>query len=118
MTLGTELKVYRGDFASDEQTDLTIKGMEDVMTYPLRYGYSSVGRIVVVAGEESSSSSSLIGKRVFSFSPHGSHHVLDINDLIFVPDDVASGITFCIIIFIIITIIIIIIIIIKIITIM
>jgi len=66
-------------------TIITIKGMESQMKYPLRYGYSSVGRIIDVS---SSSSTSLIGRRVFSFSPHGSHHVLDSNGLIFVPDDI------------------------------
>lgn len=49
---GTELKVYRGDFDRESAVDVSIKGMaSERMDYPLRYGYSLVGGLLVRVGK-------------------------------------------------------------------
>jgi hypothetical protein len=68
------LKVFTGNFDTDEPTDVTIKGMEDSMKYPLRYGYCSVGKIVQVG---KGVSKEWLDKTVFTFSPHGTLSIVD-----------------------------------------
>jgi len=84
---GTELKVFRGEFESGQPTDLTIGGMEEEMKFPLRYGYSLVGRVVDLGD---SVSSDWLGKRVFAFSPHSSAAVVDTSAVHIIPDDVSA----------------------------
>ena len=84
---GTELKIYRGDF-EDSALDVNIAGMADErMTYPLAYGYSSVGRITHVGSEIESD---LVGKLVFTFSPHATHVVVSKESIQLVPDGIAA----------------------------
>lgn len=80
--------MYRGEFSSESALDVNIKGMEESkMQYPLRYGYSLVGRIVN-CGE--GVSEALKGRLVFSFSSHASRVVADVDSLHFVPEGVAA----------------------------
>jgi threonine dehydrogenase-like Zn-dependent dehydrogenase len=83
---GTELKIYKGDF-DDAALDVNIAGMsEKRMVYPLAYGYSSVGRITHVG---SGVDHDLVGKLVFSFSPHATHVVASKDAIHLVPDGIA-----------------------------
>lgn len=84
---GTELKIFRGTFDNEEVLDVNIKGMSDTaMTYPLTYGYSLVGKIVRCGSPQNQH---LIGKHVFTFSPHSSHLVCDLDSVHIVPDGIS-----------------------------
>lgn len=84
---GTELKIYRGQF-DDASLDLNIEGMADErMAYPLSYGYSLVGRVVKIG---SNVNPSLLGKTVFTFSPHSTHVVASQDAIQLVPDGIAA----------------------------
>ena len=83
---GTELKIFNGLF-DDAALDINIKDMKDErMAYPLAYGYCLVGYIVKV-GE--SIPKEYIGKLVFSFSPHATYIVSDLDGVQIVPDGIA-----------------------------
>jgi threonine dehydrogenase-like Zn-dependent dehydrogenase len=84
---GTELKIFKGNFES-ASLDVNIKGMADeAMEYPLAYGYSLVGR-VVACGSNVANSKSLIGRKVFTFSPHSSRVVVDKDSVQIVPEGI------------------------------
>eukprot|EP00903_Cladosiphon_okamuranus_P008819 g8446.t1 len=84
---GTELKVFRGDFDSDSELDTTIKGMAgESMSYPLRYGYSLVGRVAKCG--EGVDSEKYLGKLVFAFSPHSSWVLADADGVMLVPEGI------------------------------
>mmetsp|Transcript_26285 Transcript_26285/g.56686 ORF Transcript_26285/g.56686 Transcript_26285/m.56686 type:complete len:599 (+) Transcript_26285:3-1799(+) len=84
---GTELKIFRGSFES-AALDVNIKGMADeAMEYPLAYGYSLVGR-VVACGSNVEDAESLIGRLVFTFSPHSSRVIVDRGGIQLVPEGI------------------------------
>ncbi|KAK1748031.1 NAD-dependent alcohol dehydrogenase [Skeletonema marinoi] len=86
---GTELKIFKGTFES-ASLDVNIKGMADeAMEYPLAYGYSLVGR-VVACGSNVADAESLIGRNVFTFSPHSSRVVVDRDAVQIVPDGIEA----------------------------
>jgi threonine dehydrogenase-like Zn-dependent dehydrogenase len=83
---GTELKIFNGLF-DDAALDVTIKGMKDErMAYPLAYGYCLVGHVIKCG---SAVSTDHVGKLVFSFSPHATHVVTDIENVHFVPGGIS-----------------------------
>jgi threonine dehydrogenase-like Zn-dependent dehydrogenase len=85
---GTELKIFKGLF-DDASLDVNIKGMEsERMAYPLAYGYSLVGRVVACGADVDEAS--LMGKLVFTFSPHATHVIADVTSLHIVPDGIAA----------------------------
>jgi 2-desacetyl-2-hydroxyethyl bacteriochlorophyllide A dehydrogenase len=88
VSTGTELKLFKGDIDSSQPTDLTISGMSGRLSYPLRYGYSLVGRVVAVGNHLNESD--WLGKRVFSFSPHASAVVIDASSAVPIPEDISS----------------------------
>ena len=89
MSSGTELKIFKGTFES-ASLDVNIKGMADeAMEYPLAYGYSLVGR-VVACGSNVADAESLIGRNVFTFSPHSSRVVVDRDAVQIVPDGIEA----------------------------
>ena len=86
---GTELKIFKGSF-EPASLDVNIKGMADEsMEYPLAYGYSLVGK-VVACGLNVADSESLIGRHVFTFSPHSSRVVVDRDAVQIIPDGVEA----------------------------
>jgi Zn-dependent alcohol dehydrogenase/FMN phosphatase YigB (HAD superfamily) len=86
---GTELKIFKGNFES-ASLDVNIKGMADeAMEYPLAYGYSLVGR-VVACGSNVADSESLIGRKVFTFSPHSSRVIADRDAVQIVPNGIEA----------------------------
>jgi threonine dehydrogenase-like Zn-dependent dehydrogenase len=86
---GTELKIFKGLF-DEAQLDVNIKEMaEEIMKYPLSYGYSLVG-IVTRCGNGVIDSESLLGKLVFTFSPHSTHAIVDRNTVHIVPDGISA----------------------------
>lgn len=84
---GTELKIFKGHFDDDVALDVNIKDMEsERMAYPLSYGYALVG-VVVDCGSELSRENYL-GKTIFTFSPHATHVVTDVDAVQVVPDGI------------------------------
>ena len=84
---GTELKIFRGSFES-ASLDVNIKGMEDeAMEYPLAYGYSLVGRVVACG---SNVDDALIGRLVFTFSPHSTRVIVHKDAIQLVPDGIGA----------------------------
>jgi 2-desacetyl-2-hydroxyethyl bacteriochlorophyllide A dehydrogenase len=82
---GTELLVYRGQVPSDWPVDSTISSLSGTFAYPLRYGYTAVGQ-VVVAGR--GVDPNWTGRWVFSFQPHQSHYLSSPSTLIPLPVEI------------------------------
>lgn len=59
------------------------------MAYPLAYGYSLVGR-VTRCGESVEDAEDIIGKLVFTFSPHSSRVIVDRDRVHLVPDGISA----------------------------
>jgi 2-desacetyl-2-hydroxyethyl bacteriochlorophyllide A dehydrogenase len=79
---GTELLVYRDQVPDDVALDETIDALDGVASYPLSYGYATVGR-VTAAGEDVPDD--WVGRRVFAFHPHASHFCVDPASLVPLP---------------------------------
>jgi len=87
---GTELKIFKGEFSPTAPLDINIPGLStQTMSYPLTYGYSSVGRVTRCASDIPESEADLLLNRlVFTFSPHASHHIVDKGDIMLVPEGI------------------------------
>eukprot|EP00553_Chaetoceros_curvisetus_P002942 CAMPEP_0204628454 /NCGR_PEP_ID=MMETSP0717-20131115/15861_1 /ASSEMBLY_ACC=CAM_ASM_000666 /TAXON_ID=230516 /ORGANISM="Chaetoceros curvisetus" /LENGTH=269 /DNA_ID=CAMNT_0051645057 /DNA_START=1 /DNA_END=810 /DNA_ORIENTATION=+ len=59
------------------------------MKYPLAYGYSLVG-IVTRCADDVADADDIIGKMVFTFSPHSSHVIVDRNSVQLVPEGIRA----------------------------
>jgi len=83
---GTEMLAYRGQFSRKIPVDACIPGLEREFSYPLAYGYATVGR-VIEAGN--SVSQDWLGRLVFAFQPHTTHFLAEPQTLQGVPDHIA-----------------------------
>ncbi len=81
---GTEMLVYRGQWPAGVMVDSTIDALAGAFTYPLAYGYCTVGR-VIAAG--TAAASEWLGRRVFAFQPHQDLFCADPATLHPIPDD-------------------------------
>ena len=79
---GSELLVYTGAAPRDMSADRSIASLAGDLSFPLKYGYSSVGRIRRVGPGVDDSH---IGERVFSFQPHQDASVADLEHVLPVP---------------------------------
>jgi len=79
---GTELLFYRGQAPTDIPVDETLPALAGDMRFPLKYGYSAVGRVIQTGADVSPDWQ---GRLVFCFNPHESHFVAALADLIPVP---------------------------------
>ncbi|KAL3761662.1 hypothetical protein ACHAW5_002642 [Stephanodiscus triporus] len=71
-------------------SNMWLKGMSDKsLEYPLAYGYSLVGR-VVACGSNVYDADELMGRLVFTFSPHSSRVVVDRDAIQVVPDGISA----------------------------
>lgn len=86
LSAGTEMLVYRGELPQDLALDAVLENMQQRPTYPLQYGYASVGTVDAVGANIVQG---MLGKRVFAFAPHASHFVCDPAGLIDIPDNVS-----------------------------
>lgn len=83
---GTELLIYRGLAPADLAKDDTITSLAGDFSFPLKYGYAVVGRVLeagrgVAPGWE--------GRLVFAFHPHESHFLATPDELLKLPDDLS-----------------------------
>ncbi len=83
---GTELLIYRGQAPAALPADATIAALAGDLSMPLKYGYSSIGRVVAVGRE---SCMSWVGRLVFAFHPHETHFVVSVDELMPVPSSIA-----------------------------
>jgi threonine dehydrogenase-like Zn-dependent dehydrogenase len=84
---GTELLVYNGNVPSDLAADMNLDSLSGSLSYPLQYGYATVG-VVEAVGE--TVDSEWLGRRVFAFQPHESHFCATLDELFAVPDEISS----------------------------
>jgi 2-desacetyl-2-hydroxyethyl bacteriochlorophyllide A dehydrogenase len=73
---GTELLAYRGEIDPELPLDEVLGALAGTFTYPFRYGYSVVGRVVRPAGPLQE------GQLVFAFHPHQDRFVVDAREVI------------------------------------
>lgn len=83
VSAGTELLIYRGQAPAGLVADETLPSLTGRLAFPLRYGYSAVGRVV---GLGSGVPETLAGRTVFAFQPHATHFTARAGDLISIPD--------------------------------
>lgn len=85
---GSERLVYSGKIPAGMRLDDSIAALDRDTHYPVRYGYTVVGRVAhcgpAVNGEM------WLGRRVFIFAPHGSHHLVRVGELLPVPDGIST----------------------------
>ena len=86
VSAGTEMLVYRGELPEDIALDAVLENMQERPTYPLQYGYASVGTVEEIGANVAPE---ILGKRVFAFAPHASHFVCEPAGLIPIPDEVS-----------------------------
>lgn len=79
---GTELLVYRGLFPDNLAVDETISALAGHFAYPLKYGYSVVGKVVDTGPGVDRS---WLDRTVFAFHPHESHFPASLDSLLLVP---------------------------------
>lgn len=82
---GTEMLFYRGQAPADMSVDAALDATAHAQVhYPLRYGYSCVGRVVDVA---TASDSHWLNRRVFAFVPHATYFWVDPDEVLLVPQN-------------------------------
>ncbi|MGB0386036.1 MAG: zinc-dependent alcohol dehydrogenase [Ardenticatenaceae bacterium] len=79
---GTEMVVYRGQMPTDLLVDDTIATLGGVFSFPLKYGYAAVGRVIAIGVEVNTDWQ---GQIVFGFNPHESHFLASPEDLLPIP---------------------------------
>ena len=83
---GTEGLIYRGQFPQELSLDENIPALAGAFAYPLKYGYSAVGRVIQTSqGVDPFWQDRL----VFAFHPHESYFTAAPDELQVVPDDVS-----------------------------
>ncbi len=87
ISAGTEMLVYRGQIPNEMALDANITALQEQQTYPLQYGYASVGRVTLVGADVDKS---WLGQRVFAFQPHASHFITTPANVIPVPADITA----------------------------
>lgn len=86
VSAGTELLIYRGEAPEELPADETLETIDGDLSFPLRYGYASVGDVVSI-GE--AVDDDWLGRTVFAFDPHETHFSIAPEQLIEVPEDVS-----------------------------
>ena len=83
---GTELLVYRGQLPGTMALDEGISAFAgQSVSYPLQYGYASVGQVTEIGAEVDSS---WRDKTVFSFQAHTSHYIAEPESLMPLPEGI------------------------------
>ncbi len=83
---GTESLVYKGQWPEELPIDENISSLSGKFSYPLKYGYAAVGRVI---GAGDSVSPEWMGRLVFAFNPHETHFVTSPDKLTVIPDSVS-----------------------------
>ena len=84
ISAGTEMLVYRGQVPSGMAIDATIGDLPGEFIYPLKYGYSMIGRVKDIG---TAVNPSWMDRTVFAFHPHESHFLTTSDAVIPVPGE-------------------------------
>jgi threonine dehydrogenase-like Zn-dependent dehydrogenase len=84
---GTELLFYRGLFPEDIPVDESIAALKQSTAYPLKYGYSLVGRVIAIG---QAVDAAWQNRLVFAFHPHESHFCAKLSELIPLPEGISA----------------------------
>ena len=79
---GTEMLVYRGHMPDGMALDASIPGMTGPFSYPVKYGYASIARVIELGDDVSAEWQDRL---VFSLHPHETHYTVRIDELQSVP---------------------------------
>jgi 2-desacetyl-2-hydroxyethyl bacteriochlorophyllide A dehydrogenase len=86
ISAGSELLLYRGLCPADLPLDASIPSLEGLCSFPMKYGYSTVGKVTTLGkgvplewGD----------RLVFSFHPHESHFIADVAELLPIPPGIS-----------------------------
>ncbi len=85
ISTGTEMLVYRGRFPQKLSVDKNIPTLTHEFAYPLKYGYSTIGRVVETGPAVSKA---WLNRIIFCFNPHESHYIARSDQLISIPGDI------------------------------
>jgi 2-desacetyl-2-hydroxyethyl bacteriochlorophyllide A dehydrogenase len=80
---GTELTVFRGRVPPSERERMRAPHQAGDFPWPVKYGYSSVGRVV-------EGPSNLAGREVFCLFPHQSEYVVPVESVVALPEGVPA----------------------------
>jgi 2-desacetyl-2-hydroxyethyl bacteriochlorophyllide A dehydrogenase len=83
---GSELLFYRGQHPPDISIDATIPALQAKTGYPMKYGYSLVGRVIELGAAVDPAWQDRL---VFAFHPHESHFTTRADDLIPLPQGIS-----------------------------
>jgi 2-desacetyl-2-hydroxyethyl bacteriochlorophyllide A dehydrogenase len=87
ISAGTELLFYRDQVPRDLVVDATIDGLDKQVSYPLKYGYAVVGRVISLGPDVDNN---WLGRMVFVFHSHESHFATKVSNLHPVPQGLAA----------------------------
>lgn len=85
ISAGTELLLYRGDVRQDLPADETLDALAGSLSYPLSYGYATVGTVVDVGADVDAD---WVDETVFAFHPHASEFAVSVEAVSPVPSGV------------------------------
>jgi 2-desacetyl-2-hydroxyethyl bacteriochlorophyllide A dehydrogenase len=83
---GTELLIYRQQISPQQSLDTHLQSLSGNFQFPLKYGYSIVGKVVSAGSEDNSS---WIGKNIFAFHPHESLFPAYMDEIIEIPANIS-----------------------------
>jgi 2-desacetyl-2-hydroxyethyl bacteriochlorophyllide A dehydrogenase len=81
---GSEMMVYRGEVPSRLALDATLSTLQGSFSFPVKYGYASVGRVVDVGSEVEELAE---GDLVFAFNPHETCYTVPATVVIKLPQE-------------------------------
>ena len=82
---GTESLIYRGEFPGSISKDENIVSLPGGFSYPMKYGYSAVGRVLDTGKDVDPEWKDRL---VMAFNPHESHFLADPERLMPFPEDI------------------------------
>jgi threonine dehydrogenase-like Zn-dependent dehydrogenase len=84
ISAGTEMHFYRGDLEEGVMLDTVLEGYRHSLSYPLRYGHASVGKIACTG---KGVAPALAGRLAFAYMPHASAGCIPAEQALLLPQD-------------------------------
>jgi 2-desacetyl-2-hydroxyethyl bacteriochlorophyllide A dehydrogenase len=83
---GTEMLIYGGMFPDEMNVDDSIAALSGAFSYPLKYGYAAVGRVMACGRQVEAT---WMGRLVFAFHPHETHFSTTPEAVFPIPDEIS-----------------------------